>query len=72
MKMEAMQPSGSFKMRGVGHACEYYAAQGRSVLSHLLAVMRGWQWLMPGENWAFLPSSLCLKRRLNAPAICWG
>ncbi|MBM3071960.1 pyridoxal-phosphate dependent enzyme [Lelliottia sp. RWM.1] len=28
MKMEAMQPSGSFKMRGVGHACEYYAAQG--------------------------------------------
>ena len=28
LKMEAMQPSGSFKIRGVGHACEYHYAQG--------------------------------------------
>lgn len=28
LKMEALQPSGSFKLRGIGHACERYAAQG--------------------------------------------
>ena len=28
LKMEAMQPSGSFKIRGVGHACETYLARG--------------------------------------------
>ncbi|MGM0704091.1 MAG: pyridoxal-phosphate dependent enzyme [Pseudomonadota bacterium] len=28
MKMEAMQPSGSFKIRGIGHACEHYHARG--------------------------------------------
>lgn len=28
LKMEAMQPSGSFKIRGVGHACEQHYARG--------------------------------------------
>jgi L-serine/L-threonine ammonia-lyase len=28
LKMEALQPSGSFKLRGIGHACETYAARG--------------------------------------------
>lgn len=28
LKMDAMQPSGSFKMRGVGHACEWHARHG--------------------------------------------
>lgn len=28
LKMEALQPSGSFKMRGIGHACEAHALQG--------------------------------------------
>lgn len=28
LKMEALQPSGSFKLRGIGHACEVYAARG--------------------------------------------
>ena len=28
LKMEALQPSGSFKLRGVGHACEHYALRG--------------------------------------------
>lgn len=28
LKMDALQPSGSFKMRGVGHACEWHARQG--------------------------------------------
>lgn len=28
MKMEAMQPSGSFKLRGIAHACEQYSARG--------------------------------------------
>lgn len=28
LKMEAMQPSGSFKIRGIGHACEHHYAQG--------------------------------------------
>jgi L-serine/L-threonine ammonia-lyase len=28
LKMEALQPSGSFKLRGIGHACEQYALQG--------------------------------------------
>lgn len=34
LKLEALQPSGSFKLRGVGHACEVYAARGaRRLLS---------------------------------------
>jgi L-serine/L-threonine ammonia-lyase len=28
LKMEALQPSGSFKLRGIGHACETYKARG--------------------------------------------
>lgn len=28
LKMEALQPSGSFKLRGIGHACEIHAARG--------------------------------------------
>jgi L-serine/L-threonine ammonia-lyase len=28
LKMDALQPCGSFKLRGVGHACETYAARG--------------------------------------------
>lgn len=28
LKLEAVQPSGSFKMRGLGHACEQQAAKG--------------------------------------------
>ncbi len=28
LKMDALQPSGSFKLRGIGHACKTYAAQG--------------------------------------------
>jgi L-serine/L-threonine ammonia-lyase len=28
LKLEALQPSGSFKMRGIGHACEQYARRG--------------------------------------------
>ena len=30
LKMEASQPSGSFKLRGIGHACRQYAARGAS------------------------------------------
>lgn len=29
LKLEALQPSGSFKLRGIGLACETYAAQGK-------------------------------------------
>lgn len=28
LKLDALQPSGSFKLRGVGHACETYRARG--------------------------------------------
>jgi L-serine/L-threonine ammonia-lyase len=28
LKMEAMQPSGSFKLRGIGRACTYYVGKG--------------------------------------------
>jgi L-serine/L-threonine ammonia-lyase len=28
LKLEALQPSGSFKLRGIGHACETYATRG--------------------------------------------
>jgi L-serine/L-threonine ammonia-lyase len=28
LKMDALQPSGSFKLRGIGHACEQYARRG--------------------------------------------
>jgi L-serine/L-threonine ammonia-lyase len=30
LKLEALQPSGSFKLRGVGAACEAYARQGKT------------------------------------------
>lgn len=30
LKMEALQPSGSFKIRGIGHACQRYAEQGKT------------------------------------------
>jgi L-serine/L-threonine ammonia-lyase len=29
LKLDALQPSGSFKLRGIGHACETYARQGK-------------------------------------------
>lgn len=32
LKLEALQPSGSFKLRGIGHACEWHAAQGATRL----------------------------------------
>lgn len=32
LKLESLQPSGSFKLRGVGHACETHAARGASRL----------------------------------------
>jgi L-serine/L-threonine ammonia-lyase len=32
LKLEALQPSGSFKLRGVGHACETHASRGASRL----------------------------------------
>jgi L-serine/L-threonine ammonia-lyase len=32
LKMEALQPSGSFKLRGVGHACQQYVARGATAL----------------------------------------
>ena len=28
LKMEALQPSGSFKLRGLGHACQRYLSKG--------------------------------------------
>lgn len=28
LKMEALQPSGSFKIRGIGHACEWHVGRG--------------------------------------------
>ncbi len=28
LKLDALQPSGSFKLRGIGHACERYRDQG--------------------------------------------
>lgn len=34
LKLEALQPCGSFKLRGIGHACEQYVARGaRRLLS---------------------------------------
>lgn len=34
LKLEALQPSGSFKLRGIGHACEWHAQRGaRRLLS---------------------------------------
>lgn len=32
LKLEALQPSGSFKLRGIGHACEWHAARGAARL----------------------------------------
>ena len=30
LKMDALQPSGSFKIRGMGHACQAYRRRGAS------------------------------------------
>src|SRR5690606_42078567 len=30
LKMDALQPSGSFKIRGLAHACQRYARQGKT------------------------------------------
>lgn len=38
LKMEALQPSGSFKNRGIGHLCDCYAKQGAS---HFLSTSGG-------------------------------
>ena len=38
LKLESVQPCGSFKARGIGHACQHYVAQGAS---HLLASSAG-------------------------------
>lgn len=32
LKMEALQPSGSFKLRSISHACQHYVAQGATRL----------------------------------------
>jgi len=32
LKMEALQPSGSFKLRGIGHACQTYVSEGAESL----------------------------------------
>jgi L-serine/L-threonine ammonia-lyase len=38
LKMEALQPSGSFKLRGIGHACEFHYRRG---IRHLLSSSGG-------------------------------
>jgi L-serine/L-threonine ammonia-lyase len=42
MKLDALQPSGSFKIRGIGFACETYRARGayRSGSNHRNALIR--------------------------------
>ncbi|MEL0083034.1 MAG: pyridoxal-phosphate dependent enzyme [Gammaproteobacteria bacterium] len=32
LKMDALQPAGSFKIRGIGHACQHYVSEGASRL----------------------------------------
>jgi L-serine/L-threonine ammonia-lyase len=38
MKLEALQPSGSFKLRGIGHACEFHYRRG---IRHFLSSSGG-------------------------------
>ena len=38
LKMEALQPSGSFKLRGIGHACEFHYQMG---IRHFLSSSGG-------------------------------
>ena len=38
LKMEALQPSGSFKLRGIGHACEFHYRMG---IRHFLSSSGG-------------------------------
>ena len=46
--MDALQPSGSFKMRGIGYAAQHNAAKGQSGLFPPLVGMRDWRWPMRG------------------------
>ncbi len=50
LKMDALQPPGSFKIRGVGAACEHHVAQGKQRSFLLPVAMPVWPWPMPDES----------------------
>jgi L-serine/L-threonine ammonia-lyase len=54
LKLDALQPSGSFKIRGIGFACEYFALRGQNLFCLRLVEMQEWRWLMQEKNLAFL------------------
>ncbi len=52
LKFESAQPSGSFKLRGIGHACETYFARGvPSALFRPPAAMQALPWRTPDGSW---------------------
>lgn len=51
LKLDALQPCGSFKLRGVGHACEVHYARGARHLVSSSGAMPAWRWPTPGANW---------------------
>lgn len=43
LKLDALQPCGSFKLRGVGHACEVHYARGARHLVSSSGAMPAWR-----------------------------
>ncbi|BCQ38379.1 hypothetical protein ERHA54_09820 [Erwinia rhapontici] len=72
LKMEALQPPGSFKIRGIGLACETWQRRGHSVLSLRQGAMPVWPWPGPGAI-SVCPSPLwCRKPPRCGHRSCCG
>lgn len=53
LKLDALQPCGSFKLRGVGHACEVHQARGAKQFISSSGATPAWRWHTPGASWAY-------------------
>ncbi len=62
LKMEALQPSGSFKNRGIGHLCLAFAGQGAKCFISSSGEMPGLLSPIAAENCTYLSKWLSLPR----------
>ena len=58
LKMEALQPPGSFKLRGIGHACQEYIRRGAA---------RFRLWVRSGARCLLYPRKRTLLSRTGCP-----
>ena len=60
LKLDALQPSGSFKIRGIGYACEHHAGRGAKAFLSSSGGNAGMAVAYAGKNLAF-------RLRLSSP-----